>query len=235
MTPRRFAIAGHRGAMALEPENTIASFLTAAQMGVDELELDVHLSRDGEIVVMHDETVDRTTNGTGRVDELDWSDLQELRVSGEHRIPRLADVFEAVADIPIQVEVKAPAAVRAVLAMLEMRPEWRSRAMILSFHQDVIAAVPIDQSGMKRGIVVHATATDPFADARKLDVDFLFVHAAFKDSPEAATYIEEGREIGVWPIETSEEVAEVIALGFTRVTSNDPRIAMAARKAAGIS
>lgn len=232
MTQHRFRIAGHRGAMDLEPENTIASFQTAARLGVDELELDVHLSRDGEIVVMHDDTVDRTTNGTGRVDQLDWADLKELRVAGQHPIPLLADVFEAIPDIPIQIEVKAPAAARAVLSLLEKRPEWAARAMMLSFHLDAIAAVPTGQPGLKRGIVVHANAEDPFGDARALEVDFLLVHAAFKDSPEAAQYIREGRDIGVWPVQTYDEVAEVIALGFTRTTSNDPRIAMAAREAA---
>ena len=68
----------HRGARLKAPENTIASFAQAVKDGGDAVELDVQLSKDGELVIMHDATVDRTTNGTGRVDALDLSDLKEL-------------------------------------------------------------------------------------------------------------------------------------------------------------
>ena len=72
-------IIGHRGACALAPENTIASFKLAVEHNADFVELDAKLSLDGMVVVIHDQTVDRTTNGTGRVNQLAFEDLRKLK------------------------------------------------------------------------------------------------------------------------------------------------------------
>ncbi len=73
-------IIAHPGFPSRAPENTMAVFKTALEFGVDGLELDVHLSRDGEVVVCHDERVDRTTNGRGFIKDLTWPELQKLDV-----------------------------------------------------------------------------------------------------------------------------------------------------------
>jgi len=95
----------HRGASAYAPENTLAAFRLAAEMGADGLELDAKLSRDGAIVVMHDATVDQTTDGSGRVSDLTLAELKRLdagskfgpKFAGE-RIPTLEEVIDAVGD-----------------------------------------------------------------------------------------------------------------------------------------
>lgn len=94
-------IFGHRGACAHAPENTLASFRLAFDQGADAIELDAKLSRDGEVVVFHDSTLDRTTNGTGRVDSKSLAELRELD-AGSHfseqfrgeKIPLLLEVLE---------------------------------------------------------------------------------------------------------------------------------------------
>ena len=78
MTPADFMVIAHRGASAYAPENTLAALDLALQMGCRHLELDVDLTRDGHIVVMHDETVDRTTNGTGPVGNHTLAELRAL-------------------------------------------------------------------------------------------------------------------------------------------------------------
>lgn len=91
----------HRGSKGTHPENTLAAFQEALRVGSDGIELDVHLSRDGIPVVIHDETVDRTTDGTGWVQEQTWQELSQLdagtwfdpRFQGE-RIPTLAEVLQ---------------------------------------------------------------------------------------------------------------------------------------------
>jgi len=95
----------HRGASAYAPENTLAAFRLAAEMGADGLEIDAKLSRDGAIVIMHDATVDRTTNGSGRVSDLTLGQLKSLdagskfcsKFAGE-RVPILDEVIDAVGD-----------------------------------------------------------------------------------------------------------------------------------------
>lgn len=87
-------IIGHRGASAHAPENTLAAFALALEQGADGIEFDIKRCLTGEVVIMHDETVDRTTNGTGRVHELSLSQLRELDAGNGERVPLLDEVFK---------------------------------------------------------------------------------------------------------------------------------------------
>ncbi len=130
--PRLFA---HRGASGAFPENTLAAFAAGLDAGADRLELDVHASADGVVVVIHDDTVDRTTDGTGAVRALPLAALQRLdaghrfcAADGTYpyrdrglRIPTLAELLEAVPDAPLNIEIKqeTPPIEAAVLATLD--------------------------------------------------------------------------------------------------------------------
>ena len=85
---------GHRGNPAEHPENTLASFRSAIELGVDMIECDVHLSSDGELVVIHDHTLERTTDGQGMVLQHTLAALRELDAGGGERVPVLAEVCE---------------------------------------------------------------------------------------------------------------------------------------------
>ena len=112
-TPSRPLILGHRGASAYAPENTLAAFRLAREQGADGIELDAKLSADGFVVVMHDTTVDRTTNGTGKVSALTYYELRQLDAGSWYNqkyrgepIPTLEDVFSAVGrDLLVNVEL----------------------------------------------------------------------------------------------------------------------------------
>lgn len=123
----------HRGGAALAPENTLAAFRSAVDVwGADILEMDVHLSRDGELVVIHDPTVDRTTNGSGAVADMTWVQLSRLDAGYRFldlagnpvfrnkgvRLPRFAEVLEALPHTRINVDAKAPEAARPLLELI---------------------------------------------------------------------------------------------------------------------
>ncbi len=111
---------GHRGAKGHTPENTLASFQKALDLGVDGIELDVHLSLDGKIVVIHDETLDRTTNGKGLVSALTLKTLQKFSIDNEHLIPTLQAVFDLVdRRCFINVELKGNATAQPVGDLIE--------------------------------------------------------------------------------------------------------------------
>ncbi len=95
---------GHRGACGYEPENTMRSFKKAIELGVDMIELDVQVCKTGEVVVIHDETVDRTTNGKGKVGELSFDELRSLDAGKGEKIPLLTEVFNL--GVPINIELK---------------------------------------------------------------------------------------------------------------------------------
>lgn len=103
----------HRGYSGKYPENTLLAFEKAIEVGVDGIELDVQLTRDGQLVVIHDETVDRTTNGHGRVADLTLAELKELDASykymgkmGVNRIPTLDEYFQLVSKLPLVTNVE---------------------------------------------------------------------------------------------------------------------------------
>ena len=87
-------IVGHRGAPMEEPENTLRSFRRALELGVAAVELDVQLTRDGRLAVIHDETLDRTTNGHGPVQDFTLAELQKLDAGQGEPIPALEEVLE---------------------------------------------------------------------------------------------------------------------------------------------
>jgi glycerophosphoryl diester phosphodiesterase len=108
--PSNPQLIAHRGGPAYEPENTIAAFEHANMVGSDWIEMDVQRSQDGILVVVHDETVDRTTNGTGEVGELTWEQLQALDAGNGQKIPTFAEVITLAkeADIGLLPEAKSP-------------------------------------------------------------------------------------------------------------------------------
>jgi glycerophosphoryl diester phosphodiesterase len=120
-TPAKFLVIAHRGGRSLGPESTLYTFQRAVDMGVDVLEMDLQMTRDGQLVVLHDATVDRTTNGTGPLQQLTLAQVKQLD-AGYHwtrdhgrtfpfrgkglKIPTLTEVFTAFPDIRKNIEIK---------------------------------------------------------------------------------------------------------------------------------
>ncbi len=113
-------VAAHRGWSARYPENTLEAFRAAADLGVDQIETDVRLTKDGELVLFHDETLDRVTDGSGRVIDQTYADLKRISVKGTGRIPTLYELLELFTVYPsltLDLELKEyPAEGREALA-----------------------------------------------------------------------------------------------------------------------
>ncbi len=140
-----FFVWAHRGAAVDAPENTLVAFAAAEAAGADGIELDVHLSRDGVLVVIHDEWVERTTDGRGRVAELRLAELRRLdagswfspRFSGEP-IPVLDEVLDWAGDrLRLNIEIKEAAAGGALLDLLPHYP--RAQVLVSSFDHRLLA------------------------------------------------------------------------------------------------
>ncbi|MFJ8648478.1 glycerophosphodiester phosphodiesterase [Streptomyces sp. NPDC093546] len=134
-----FLTIGHRGVMGVEPENTLRSFRRAERVGMDAIELDLHLSKDGALVVMHDADVDRTTDGTGPIADKTLDELRALDAGLGERIPVFEEVLDAV-DAPLQAEIKDVAAAR-VLAEVMHRRDLAGRVEVSSFHDEAVAEI----------------------------------------------------------------------------------------------
>lgn len=107
MGKEKVMVIGHRGAMGYETENTLASVQKAMDLGADMIEIDVFRIKSGEIVVFHDETLDRISNAPGRIEEYYIGDLNQVILDGNHRIPMLQDVLKLVNNkVPLNIELK---------------------------------------------------------------------------------------------------------------------------------
>ncbi len=166
----------HRGGGRLAPENTLEAFHDAVhRWGADVLETDVRLSRDGELVVIHDPTVNRTTDGEGSVSDLDWAELSRLDagyrfvdLAGAHsfrergvRIPRFEAMLDALPGVRINVDAKDPRAARPLIDLLHRRGETH-RVLVASEFEETRA----DRLGYE----------GPFSATRKQIRAFYFLH-----------------------------------------------------------
>lgn len=184
---RRPLLIAHRGLMArpvapfgdparrfatrLPAENTVAAFEGARAGGADGIELDVQLSRDGEVVVFHDTDLARLAGRPERVTDLAWSELAQVELEGGERIPRLADVLEATHPLLVNVEIKPPGwrrrieTVRRVLRCVERGgSDAEGRVLVSSFDPVVVAMVALT-GALRTGLLFHAGQRRPLRDA----------------------------------------------------------------------
>ncbi|MGH3780166.1 MAG: glycerophosphodiester phosphodiesterase family protein [Pseudonocardiaceae bacterium] len=132
--PRAFAHRGwHLGELA-GMENSLAAFRRAAAEGYRYLETDVRATRDGVVVVIHDATLDRTTDRCGKIEKLDWAAVSTARVGGRELICRLADLLEELPGVLLNIDVKADSAVAPVLDLLHRTRGW-DRVCLASFSE----------------------------------------------------------------------------------------------------
>ncbi|MCX4615890.1 glycerophosphodiester phosphodiesterase family protein [Streptomyces mirabilis] len=153
-----FLTIGHRGVMGVEPENTLRSFIAAQHAGLDLIELDLHLSKDGALVVMHDADVDRTTDGSGPIAEMTLAELRALDAGHGERVP----VFEEVLDVvraPLQAEIKDTAAARALAEVMHRR-DLVGRVEVSSFHDEAIAEITRLVPGVRTALIASRSGVD---------------------------------------------------------------------------
>lgn len=248
---------GHRGASAKAPENTLAAFELAVAAGADVLELDVHLSRDGVVVVHHDAWVDRTTNGSGEVRAFTFSELRALDAgyrfadaAGEHgfrgrgcQIPRLADVLAAFPGRGFNIELKQanPPMVRSVLEVLERA--GTSDVVLAAADDGIMRAIEAAKPGVALGMSsaecwsfwwqAMLGRTPREFSGRCLQVPPYHYGVLPVTSRRVIRAAHEaGLEVHVWTVNDPREAAHWLARGVDGVMSDDPdAIAQAVRSA----
>ena len=150
----------HRGASAYEPENTMVSFQKAIDLHADMIELDVHLCQSGELVVTHDETVDRTTNGQGQVKLKTFTELESLTIRENEKIPLLQEVINLTkGKCLLNVEIKNPVAAQMVIQLFR-KNELKEINIISSNYVSVLKTVKKSGLPVQRALVYYATKSD---------------------------------------------------------------------------
>ncbi len=209
--------------MGVEPENTLRSFVRAEREDMDQIELDLHLSKDGALIVMHDVKVDRTTDGSGLIGDLTLDELRELDAGHGERIPVFEEVLDAVGK-PIQAEIKDVAAAR-VLAELIRQRDLVERVDVLSFHDEALAeirerlpdvrTVLVAQGPMGSEIVTRAHAVG----AKLVSLSLRRISLALVQECHRA-----GISVIAWTVNTPADLALSRALGLDGVVTDMPAV-----------
>lgn len=244
MTTQQPEIVGHRGAAAVEPENTIRSFRRGVAEGSQWLECDVHLSADGQDVIIHDATLDRTAQPdsplrTGAVAELTRAQLDRVLVGKDERIPSLSQVLDAAVRedgtrVPLLVEIKAPAAADLVVQILLQHFDeaaWQdpavTPAVVLSFHEEPLrrTAELAPQIPLMR--TTTATSAEWWESCRQLQVSHVGVRIADARQADVERAAELGATLNLWTARADEELERALELGCDTITVDDPAWAFA--------
>ncbi|MEU2263936.1 glycerophosphodiester phosphodiesterase family protein [Streptomyces sp. NPDC019645] len=217
-----FLTIGHRGVMGVEPENTLRSFARAERAGMDAIELDLHLSKDGALVVMHDADVDRTTDGTGPIAEKTLAELRELDAGQGERIPVLEEVLDAVS-APLQVEIKDAAAAR-VLADVMVKRDLVERIEVTSFQDDAVREIAALVPGVRTALVASRWGSDIVERALAVGAPTLALNIRRLTLETVERAHDEGLRVIGWVVNTQEHLRLVRALELDGATTDFPEI-----------
>lgn len=218
---------GHRGANGHEPENTFVSFQKALDMQVDGIELDVHLSADGEIIVIHDETIDRTTNGKGFVNALSLRELKAFRINVTHEIPILAAVFDLVnQDCFINIELKSYEATEKVVSLIEKyvtRKGWKyDRFLISSFDWNALQQVAFLNDKIPIGVLTETDLDLALAFAKFIQAKSIHPHFHLLTEENTAKMQEKGLQVFPWTINELEDIQKIKTFNVNGIITDFP-------------
>lgn len=230
----RTVIIGHRGAMGHSPENTLASFQKGLDLGADVVELDIHLSRDGVPVVMHDERVNRTTDGTGLVADMTLAELKGLdagrwfgrEFEGE-KIPTLKEVFDwAAGNVELVIEIKGHPKPQEGIEqkMLDLIRDYElvEKTMVISFYHPVVRAVKDLEPKLATGILYGGYLADTVGTARAAGADSVRPNAG-QWTPELVREVHEaGLVASTWTVNEVDQYDELVRMGLDSIGTNYP-------------
>ncbi|MGW8888439.1 glycerophosphodiester phosphodiesterase [Streptomyces sp. NPDC055749] len=222
-----FLTIGHRGVMGVEPENTLRSFVHAEQAGMDAIELDLHLSKDGALAVMHDAAVDRTTDGKGAIAEKMLAELRELSAGQGEQVPVFEEVLDAVAS-PLQAEIKDVAAARA-LADVMLRRGLVGRVEVSSFHDEAVAEIASLVPGVRTVLIASRWGGDVVERAKAVGAATLALNIRRLTLETVEQAHGEGLKVIGWVVNTQDQLRLARALGLDGATTDFPEIRRAGR------
>ncbi len=211
---------GHRGAAGLEPENTLRSFHRAAGEGADALELDLRVTCDGHLIVLHDPIVNRTTNGTSPAHVLTLAEVQELDAGMGERVPTFMEVLKTTT-LPIHAELKVVEAVEP-LASLILQEEIAERLTLISFDAEALHQVKHDLPDLPVGLIFSGTPLRAAECARSVGADLVSLEAAHLSVEAVERCRRAGLKVTVWTVNEPKQMRQVMDLGVDGIVTDRP-------------
>ena len=224
----------HRGASAYEPENTLRAFERAIEMGATMLELDVHLTRDGHPIVIHDVDLSRTTNGAGRATELSLEQIKRFNTDQGEEVPTLSEVIELARGlVQLYVELKGQRTPEPVVKALRAGA-FVDQALVASFYPWLIQKVKFLEPRVRTSMLVRREDRGAHFVDWALAVEADYVHPCWEDESPTPHKLftsamishirQQGLGIILWHEERPEELRELVKLDVDGICTNTPDV-----------
>ncbi len=212
---------GHRGAKGYVAENTLASFQKAIDLGCDGIELDVHLSKDQKVIVIHDETINRTTTGKGFVNDFTSSELNQFGISTLEEILNLIDK-----KCFVNVEIKDNKASKFVLEIIKnytSEKNWNiDLFQISSFDWDILEICHSENKTISLGVLTEDSIDDAITFAKKIKAYSINPYFKLLDVENVQLIHENGFKIFTWTVNQPEDITFVKSLNIDGIISDFP-------------
>ena len=211
----------HRGASGYEPENSLIAFQKAIELQADGIELDVHLSADGELVVIHDETIDRTTNGKGFVNKLTALELKK------YGIPTLVEVLDWVnRRCFLNIELKGIGTSKPVIDLMEhyiSNKNWNYKDFIISsFDWKMLEETHLLNPKIQIGVLTEESISAALAFAKKIKAYSIHPDYHLLTKENVALMQENGFEVYPWTVNSIEDIQKIKSFHVNGIISNFP-------------
>ncbi len=232
----------HRGASGTEPENTLRAFRKAMQLKAEMIECDLHLTKDGNVVIIHDDTINRTTNDQGKVSELTLAELKQFDAGKGERIPTLEETIDLIkGKCQLNLEIKDKNAVEQVVKIITQKKILSGTVISSSFEQCLIKVKELNPR-TKTALIYKATKTDLgqilfdfFAfltlpiikiillrKAKRIGVDSINLSKKIATKSMIDYLHQHGFKVMVWTVDEKEEIKYYKKLGVDGIFSNFP-------------
>lgn len=219
---KRVRIVGHRGAAGYAPENTLAAIQKGIALGVDFVEIDVRRTLDGALVALHDETVDRTTNGKGRVDRLSLRETQTLDAGNGQHIPTLEEVLEAVVGkTGLMLELKIKGAAQQTVEAVR-RYGFRDALIYASFLHDELTHVRAADPAAVLMALFGRLPPDPVVRAKEHRCSYVGLRHDTATSPLIDACHRAGLLVFAYTVDGPADIQRTLSIGVDGVISNFP-------------
>lgn len=240
---KNIIVMAHRGASGYEPENTLASFRKAVELKADFIELDVHLTKDKKIIVMHDHKLNRTTNGKGKIDTYDFSEIKKFKTKDKQlEIPLLKDALkELKGEIGFNIEIKEK---ESALLIGQLLKDLNLEDSAIISSDDIVGLIEIKKkwSKLKTAIIYRTTNPEiygkivifimnifPFiarkiiiSKAKRAGCNFIHLHYSLASKKLVDSIHKEGFKVNVWTVNNKKEIEKMKKVGVDGIISNYP-------------
>lgn len=217
-------LVGHRGAKLEYPENTILGFQKAIEAGVKGIELDIHQCASGELVVIHDFTLDRTTDKTGKISELTWQEIQAANAGDGEKVPLLIDALDFCLqrDIQVFIESKVLAIEADLVKATQQFSKSKDLLKVICFDHYFVKNVKELDSGLQTGCLLVGNPIDPVHMVKSANADLLAVNIA-NCRPNLVEICKSSNvALAVWNANTEDELKTMQDMGLDYIMTDRP-------------